>query len=117
MRLRANQKKFVQWVERKHPKLYQAALNKTGGGLSGEDDSSWWSGFTESLVELGPAYLGYKKQKQEMDIELARAKAGLPPSGYPVQTPPVVRRQSNPYLMPIMIGGVALVAIFLLKKR
>ena len=116
MRLRANQKKFVNWVERKHPKLYQAALNKTGGRLSGEDDSSWWSGFTESLVELGPAYLGYKKQKQEMDIELARAKAGLPPSGYQ-PPPPVITRQSNPYLMPIMIGGVALVAIYFLKKR
>lgn len=47
------------------------------------EDESWWSGVVDTVVdtakEVVPAWLEYERQKEWSEIQLERAKQGLPP--------------------------------------
>jgi len=130
-----NQMLFYRWVKGFSPKLYGAAMAKSGGGgyaatnnLGGIWDSvtGFFSNFGSALTSLAPTYLKYRQQRDLMKAQLARAKAGQPPltpsqysgvltSPKPYQTALPVPAKSS-YAMPLIIGGAALLAIMLLKK-
>lgn len=81
---------FAEWLKRTHPQIYAMAVNKNAG-LSGLGDTAPTStttpaGTTSFLDDvLGivkqsvPVLLGTYQQKQLIDINVERAKQGLPP--------------------------------------
>jgi hypothetical protein len=84
--------KFAKWVSDTFPELYTAAvrrLENTGGagGLSrlGQDTAtaaapvSAWDKVINAIQTIAPEYLKAKAQKDLLDVQLDRAKQGLPP--------------------------------------
>jgi len=78
-----NRRQFVTWLKNWSPGLYAAAKRRadiTQGreGALGEL-GGWWDTFTEGLTDVGGQYLQYKTQKEILDAQLERMRAGLPP--------------------------------------
>ncbi len=129
--VKTNRAKFLAWVKSKHPKIYRIALLKAGArnqrlsGL-GVEETSWWSTMVTSIKEAIPAALQYKQQKDLMNMQLARAQAGLPPANVADYTPvlkietelaPTTRAAFIDQLgKPVIFGALALGAFLLLRK-
>jgi len=130
-----NRKSFLQWTKKKFPKLYQRALLdvQSKKGL-GESDSNGFTDFFgnifSSLKDLAPSVLQFKQQKSLMKMQLERAKQGLPPANVADYTPtfkaqvdlaPSTRRAvitgATDMMKPILIGGAALAAFLILRKK
>lgn len=128
---------FATWVKKRHPALYEKAFKETvatevsGIGEAQETGKSFWQKVTESLTSLGTGYLTYKNQKDMLELNIKRAEQGLPPLDAGA-TAPVVRTQIDvePEIADrlsagigaglqksLLIGGAALAAILLLKKK
>lgn len=128
---------FATWVKNTHPALYERVIKETavsevnGVGEAQETGKSFWQKITEGLTTIGTGYLSYKNQKDMLKLNIARAEQGLPPLDAGA-TAPVVRTQID--LEPeiadrlsagigtgmqnaLLIGGAALLAIMLLKKK
>lgn len=125
-----NQQKFLEWVKSYSPALYAAAIARAGT-LTGWFD--WFGDFTGALVDLAPAYLGFKGQKEMLDIQMDRAREGQPPlpqeiyqPGYtpPVGTrPPPVTTVTRPttginwqQMMPWLLGGGVLLGFMMMRR-
>lgn len=74
---------FINWVKNWAPGLYVRAKKKadlveategTLGQLGG-----WWDTFQESITDLGGKYLQFRTQKEILEAQLERMRAGLPP--------------------------------------
>jgi len=125
---------FTQWVKDEHPELFRQAVEyaenwrlrqadeqgnpATINGLADTataEPQSFWQKFGEGLTSLGTAYLGYKGQKQVLDINLQRAQSGLPPID-PRTGAPTVRTaiDLSPEMM-ARISGVGLDMASILK--
>lgn len=127
-------RQFINWMKNWAPQLYAAAKIKADkveaneGGLGAL--GTWWDSFTESIKDLGGQYLQYKTQKEILEAQLERMRAGEPP----LQTSeyaPTVRIGIDPgttrevvgaigtgfgKLLPfIAIGGVAL--LLMMRRR
>ena len=82
----------------------------------------WYEGALNTLVDsvtkLAPVYVGYKQQKQCLEINAARARAGQPPINCSdAGLTPQVNVGLSANLMPILYGGLAIAGLFLLLKR
>jgi hypothetical protein len=143
---------FLTWLKETHPTVFRAALEhaetakahfaaQTGnpGALSGlgwtmgadgtavAEPKSWWSSLAEGITQAGTAYLAYKGQKANIELNLQRAQQGLPPVDYSRYTAPTVRTQVDvsPEILArlreggmntmLLIGGV-LAAVLVLPK-
>ncbi|RPH75972.1 hypothetical protein EHM76_00390 [bacterium] len=135
---------FLTWLKSVNHDLFKAALKhaetekanfaaQTGNpaALSGLGENgepkTWWQSLAEGLTTAGTAYLAYKGQKANIDLNLQRAQQGLPPIDYSRYTAPTVRTQVDvsPEILArlreggtntlLLIGGVA--AAFLLLPR
>ena len=129
--VKLNRAKFLSWVKNTYPKVYRMALLKAGSrnpvlsGL-GQETTSWWDKIVTGIQEVIPAALQYKQQKDLMSMQLKRAQAGLPPANVADYTPvlkiqtelaPETRTAFIDQLgKPLIFGGLALAAFFLLKK-
>ena len=90
---------FADWLKSAHPEIYQRALKiasegeqLSGLGQNGEPKQSFWDRFSEAATKLGTTYLTLKNQRDAMELNMQRAKQGLPPLD-PATTAPVVRTQ------------------------
>ena len=126
-------------IKRNHPALFEAAVRATKKqrskgdmlkGLGETETKSLWDRLSENIVKLGGAYLTIKNQKDMVDLNIERARQGLPPLDIG-STAPVVRTQVD--LPPGMVnqltseagmglnkillfGGAAILAVMLIKK-
>lgn len=128
---------FAEWLRRRHPRIYQRAVAyadaPTGGrglaGLGEEEDEGWWSKLLKGAAALGSTYLALKNQRDQLELNIERARAGQPPvdvAGNPVLTtevqvsPEVVEkitqsagRNVNKVLL---FGGLGLLGVLLLMR-
>lgn len=85
-----NEQRFVQWLRKTQPRLYALAKQRigeppTGLGALGQEATTttnggtWFSNLTDTLSTLATTYLPYKQQKDLLDVQLERARQGLPP--------------------------------------
>lgn len=132
---------FLDWMKRTNPELYRKVMSKATGetgmsaymdnGLGQDTKPSLWERITSSISEIGTAYVGYQAQSEMMDINLERARQGLPPLDA-ASMAPVVRTQVEitPEIAAslkdagmaglqrvLLFGGLALAAVFLFMKK
>jgi len=78
-----NRQAFINWIKNWAPEIYAAAKLKadrveasdgTLGQLAG-----WWDTFSDTLADLGGKYLQFKTQKEILEAQLERMRAGEPP--------------------------------------
>ena len=78
-----DRKQFIGWLKNWAPDLYAAAKAKadaaeindgTLGQLAG-----WWETFTQGISDVGGQYIQFRTQKEILDAQLERMRAGLPP--------------------------------------
>lgn len=138
-----NQQLFMQWLQENDPQTYQDAMieatdrSNAQNGLMGmgadtmiqtavprgdnAPQKSWWSNFTDSVSEIGSRYIKYKSDKKLMNVQLRRARQGLPPVKTGLLAPgtrpdvfPVAFEDVSKYMIPAAIGiGV----LFLLLRK
>jgi len=114
------QEQFVEWVRLNEPSLYKATIAQVGIGEA--DKKKWWESFVGAAKQLVPVLVGAKSQKKILDVQLKRAKAGLPPLNVN-QISPTVRVQAGitpeltRILIPVGIGALALILFFAFKKK
>lgn len=147
---------FLQWVKDTHPQLFRGALKYAESWREGEADrqgnpgtvsglgevydpsgaptgvvapTNFWQQFATGITALGTAYLGYKGQKNVLEMNLQRAQAGLPPID-PVTGAPTVRTSVSlsPEIMArlndtgatlqkvILWGGLGFLGYMLIRK-
>lgn len=135
-------KMFLQWLQRNDPFLYKTARRVAvmrKQNLSGMGEFKWGEFFqsaTDTIKNALPTYLQTKQQKEIMDIQMERARQGLPPLETTQYTSPItISPQISPdteaamnrialntvqgglgKLLPWIIGGGLLFTIFLSKK-
>lgn len=146
---------FAAWLKQSHPQIYkraakaadvavahraEAATNAlnarnanglgqvTNGAAETEAKAGWFNTFLKSAATLGTTYLTIKNQQDQMDLNIERAQAGLPPldiAQQPILTtqiqlpPETVSKITASAGMQVnkilMFGGLALAAFFLLR--
>lgn len=134
-----NQDLFFEWLKRFSPALYSHAMKKSGLGVSiGTSIGNFFSSALNDIKQLAPIYLQTRAQKQILDVQVARAKQGLPPL-QTSQLAPTVKVQASispanmrtlttqtgqsivtgmsSLKMPLIIGGGLIAAMLFLRKR
>lgn len=136
---------FLSWLQEKHPALFEAAIvqaDKTTPvaatlGQNGAEvqqaanDPGFWDRLQNAAIGLGTTYLTLKNQRDAMQLNLERARQGLPPIDAGV-TAPVIRTEID--LPPDVVdrvtqsagiqvnkillwGGLALAAFYLFQRK
>lgn len=125
---------FAMWLRKRYPKIYHASISR--GGLSGLGDTaptdtttpaattSWLDTISNTIKSIIPAASAAYIAKQTIDVNIERAKAGLPPidSGslapqVNVSLPPAQMAQLTSAGKYALYGVGALGILFLLSKR
>ena len=125
---------FAYWLKKRYPKIYAASMSR--GGMSGLGDTaptdtitpaattSWLDTISNTLKSIIPAASAAYIAKQTIDVNISRAKAGLPPidssSLAPqvnVSLPPAQVAQLTSAGKYALYGVGALGLLFILSKR
>ena len=93
----AAQKQYIDWIRKNDPFLWEVAkkrlqLLKTEMGDTAPQPisiSSIFSNLVETVKAAAPSLLQIKQQKDIMDMQIKRAKQGLPPANVEDYTPSV----------------------------
>jgi len=79
-----HRQQFIGWLKNWAPQLYAEAKKKAdvaeaneGGALG--NLGGWWDTFQEAVVNIGGKYLEFKTQKEILEAQLERMRAGEPP--------------------------------------
>ena len=145
---------FLTWLQNNHPELFDAVVARAStanmaiiaqelsglgvhGGAEGvltsvkDSGDAWWQKIAGGLTAAGTVYLSLKNQRDAMELNLERAKQGLPPVDAGV-TAPVIRTEID--LPPdvvkqltagagqqvnklLLFGGAAIIAIMLFMRN
>lgn len=129
---------FIEWVKNNDPFIYNLAVGRykaKQSGLSGTAD--FFSSLTDTIKNVVPAVMNYRQQNKIMDVQIQRAKQGLPPLETS-QYAPVIKvetaitpeseaaakrigvdlvKQGVGDMKPIFFGGLALMAFLFYKNR
>lgn len=141
-----NRTKFMTWLQEFSPgiaiaaaKHADAATKASGlgqtimptGTISEPAATGWFDSFMTKAGELGSQFLAYRTQKQILDIQIARAEAGLAPletsqlaPTIKVETSPEATRQITSAIgtglktltVPLLIGAAGIGLLLFLKK-
>lgn len=110
---------FLTWLKTRHPAVFRhalrvaetakasfaaqagnpAALSGLGWSMSADGETavaepkSWWQSLAEGITQAGTAYLAYKGQKANIELNMRRAEQGLAPVDYSAYTAPTLRTQ------------------------
>lgn len=143
---------FLTWLKQRHPEIFLHALQvaerakasfarqsgnpaalsgvgltETESGAAVTEPKTWWSSLAEGITQAGTAYLAYKGQKANIELNMQRASQGLAPIDYSRYTAPTLRTQVDvsPEILArlreggtntlLLVGGIA-AAFFLLPK-
>ena len=123
---------FLDWLNTKFPGAKESILTQVDASNLGADNVGpnapisvpWYQKVLDAAQQIIPAYAQYKTQKEIVDLQMTRARAGLPPIDASMYTAPPVRVQydaSNivqsisPQTKTLLwVGGGLIAAIFLL---
>ncbi len=140
-----NRAKFLAWLQKFNPRLameaakHANAVTKANGlgqftptaPISEPAATGWFDSFISKAGEFGQQYLAYSSQKQILDIQIARAEAGLAPletsqlaPTIKVETTDEATRQITGAIgtglktlaTPLVIGAVVIGGLLFLKK-
>lgn len=136
--------RFLEWVKGEHPSLYAAAQRRvsvgtppkrgTFAGLGADAKADSKAGdamatagplerFVNTVTALAPQYLQYRAQQELLDVQLDRARQGLPPLR-PTDYAPAVQLSVDPSMYSpqlealkpwLLYGGIAVAGLFLFK--
>lgn len=102
------------------PAVYSDAVETVAPGITGiiasnrEPGESW----TDTLQRLLPILATTYQQKQLLDVQVDRARSGLPPLDASMYAPGVqVGLSSDTTKTLLMFGGAALAVLFLMSRR
>ncbi len=106
------QAQFLTWMQNKHPDLYAAAINAASNGrlsgmgiAEGEPAPTSFSSIIDKITTLGGSYLTYTMQKKIINMNIERAKIGLPPIDIAAAgAAPVIQTEVN--ISPAMIASL-----------
>jgi len=112
----ANQKKFVGWLVKNHPKVARAATRAVERDALMGDLGSFIDAFTSAIEKVAPALISADQQRRIMKMQVDRARQGLAPLEASQYSPTV--RVEPSFTVPGWVkwgaGGVA--ALFIGKK-
>lgn len=79
-----HRKQFIEWIKNWAPGLYRRAKAKADATEAAEGGElgnlgGWWESFSDNLTEVGTTYLQFRTQKEILDAQLERMRAGEPP--------------------------------------
>ena len=107
--LTRNRQQFINWLKRWAPRVYTYAKEAADreqardGALNGL--SGWFDSFMDKLTDAGGKYLQLRTQKDILDAQMERMRAGLPP----LQTSeyaPTVKVQPDPATTKQITGAI-----------
>ncbi len=110
------QAQFLTWIQNKFPDLYAAAVKAASSGrLSGlgvhataeatTETAPAYTSIVDKIVALGGGYLTYTMQKKIINMNIERAKQGLPPIDIAAAgAAPVVQTEVN--ISPAMMDSL-----------
>jgi len=126
---------FAKWLKTTHPKIYAQAVAAADGatlppapGLADKHGGGWLNTFVNTAGSLGAAYLQLKNQRDQMKINLERAKMNQPPidiAGAPVLTTNVqlapetvsqITASAGMNINKILVVGAAALAVFMIFR-
>ncbi len=132
------QTEFLAWLKSFSPKLYNKIESKSHLHGFGSDIASVFNSTLNDIKQLAPVYLQTRAQKQILDVQVARAKQGLPPL-QTSQLAPTVKVQASispanmrtlttqagrsistglgNLKMPLIIGAGIIGAVMFMRKR
>ncbi len=125
------QKQFLHWMKLNQPAVYAAATRSANETATlGAADTTpaptqgqgWWGNFIDAAKQLVPVIVQAKSQKDILDVQLTRARQGLPPLNTS-QIAPTVQIQAGltpalkRVLVPAMMIGVGLLFFMMSKKK
>lgn len=119
-------KQFLEWARKNAPGFY-AELGKRVSGLGETQDSTpWYDKIINAASNLATAYYQNKTQQEIIEMQLERAKQGLPPIQADQYAAPPVRvqhevampggQQTPVYVKYALYGIVGIGAVFLLSS-
>jgi len=130
--------KYVEWVAKNFPDLYEAALEYSDQPLNGlgqettpatTDTSTGWGGLIDAFKTLAPEYLKYQQQKKIMKMQQDRADRGLPPletgqiaptvrvqPEFTPETKAEIMAQLTRFALPIALGAAVFLGMKAFKK-
>lgn len=102
-------RQFINWIKNWAPQVY-AAAKKKADTVEGNEGAlgalgTWWDSFTDAVKDIGGQYLQYKTQKEILEAQLERMRAGEPP----LQTSeyaPTVRIGIDPGTTQEVVGAI-----------
>jgi len=111
---------FLEWLKKTYPLVFEAAYEKMyrEQGLQAETptEENWLDKILNSVSQVAPAILSLKQQKELLDIQMDRAKKGLPPLEVSQYAPTVNVGVSSDVMDKILKIGVPLSLAFLAVK-
>jgi hypothetical protein len=129
-------RKFAHWIKGEFPALYADAARRSGFAGLGQDakagvptttavaeQPSALQRFVTTITSLAPQYLQYRAQKDLLDVQLDRARQGLPPLR-PTDYAPAVQLSVDPAMYTpqldalkpwLLYGGLALGGFLLFR--
>lgn len=91
-------------------------VSVSGLGQDTTETESTITQITDALSNAAEAYLQYQLQKDALELNLARAEQGLPPINTADYSPGVNVGLSPETRQLLIIGGVALIGVFLFTQ-
>ena len=105
------QAQFLTWMQNRHPELYAEAFeaasnsNLSGLGQTTAEPTPTYTSLVDKIVALGSGYLTYTMQKKIINMNIERAKMGLPPIDIAAAgAAPVIQTEVN--ISPAMIASL-----------
>lgn len=92
---------FVNWVRKNDPFLYAVAKKRAelvkSDELNGIDIGGFFNNLVDTVKSIAPTVITYQGQKKILDVQIQRARNGLPPLDSSQYTPTVkVEAQLTP---------------------
>lgn len=111
---------FIAWAKSRHPQAYQRATARVGKRLGALEvvasEPSAVDKIFAAITNALPSIMGTYQAKQLVDVNIERAKAGLPPiDGSGIS--PQVNVGVSPTVNTLLWAGLGVGALFLLTRR
>lgn len=101
------------------PAVYSEAVDAVAPGITGIIDSNRAPGesWTDTLQRLLPILATTYQQKQLLDVQVDRARSGLPPLDASMYAPGVQVGLSSDTTKTLMFGAAAVLALVFMSRR
>lgn len=115
--MKRNQKKFVEWLAKRHPKLAKRALREVQKQAAMGTVDGFFDTLVGAVQKIAPVVVQAKAQKDLLKVQMDRAKAGQPPLEAAQYSPGVqVEVKAPAWVKPLAIGTAIGGALLIGKK-